>query len=1261
MRRSRLLLEQGDVVEEPSKKESFEGRSILSATDEATGRRYWYEKVKTIKDVSKWPRWWQDPRPPPARPDPLFRVPPSKTRPSPTKRKYANVNKMLPGEPGYVFRPSVTLEVNVLRARNLINTDGRYGTSDPYAVVRTGPPHALQTIGRTAVVQNDLNPVFGTTPFRCGIFLDDECAETDLVIELWDSDLVGRDDALGMCTIQPREYLNATSPIRKMLRPQPGEAPVTGWVEVRVSLLARVCLSVETTGSDAMVFEPKVLGWRDATLPRQREGAAFIVEVPLQRAGCEFTIAAFEASSSSKEKPLGIGRVPCAELLSGQRFLDVALAAVSSSEKDTHESSIEKKTLVKLGIHCPDVVRELARAAAAARAVQETGNVLASLASVEIDVIRAMHVKKADAFSLSDPFVVGFSNGKKIGQTRTKNNTLNPCWEGDGPASTFRILKVRTADIDAFPVGLGGLPPTFDAMTFGVLLEVWDSDGAQSRGDFLGHAFLGHADLMVAGEKELTLMDRDLAAPEPYIAREGRSAKRRSCCLWRRLFCGSYPCDLLKRCFRRRPIRGKLLVRVRHLAQVKVRVLEGYGIGAAAVANPYVVVDFKGKTLARSRVMPKTRDPCFYAEVDVCLEVPQKGGTFGRKEEHELDRTSGLPWDHPGQNFQRASDDALLISVYDHKSLGADVFLGEVVLRPHVLLRPQNGTVWKLEGPRGGATKAVSGYLEIFIQASRVPETLEPCLRRQHGVLGTPYREAIDQQSGRKYYYDEWTLERFWVNPEDIAKAAGVLRSNNALNFTLMNEDIFCEAASSMKPQGDLTVDEKDPQAVIGLYIVRASGIEAKDSNGKSDPYAVVSYNGYRVGQTQVKKATLSPCWCEEVSVTVPLDGTSVNWSIELFDRDLGAEDDFIGEVHATTETLLESADQILTLPLCGRPGCLAATGELTIHVNVALKTVLEVVEAQRVNAPRQNKNDDGGFFCVASWTGRSEGEVARTSTVRDGQRPRWSQRFAIAVPLRFPSDRLRIEMREHVMHGHDKIIGRINIDADALLADAPYGLRFSLQDKNFDGLSKQHAPRTQKQRRRGAKVLSTKALSRFEDIRDDDRMILTDGDDDRDQLEEKPLFLDNLKDTTTHNVMREEHAPRCCMPCCLFSKRKKRHYIQDVDARVPSDSTSKKSGKEELVSKGEDDSDTDPDSESIEDVGEVISLRVAPPTIAMERYAEAYVSCGSRRVRTCFRRHLASWKSLAATPSGKRTSSGKAIRMSRSGWAARSSAERRP
>ena len=1317
--------EQSQKEDEVAKYEqTWAKKDIRTAIDEETGRRYWYEKVQGALSGA-YPRWWYDPRPLPPRPSPTYHVPNAAPRPSPTKRKYARCNEPKPGDPGYKFRPTAVVEVNVLRARNLRKAD-RFGKSDPYAAIRYGPAYALQTVGRTRIVNNCLDPVWGDCPLRFPLPLDVHCGDQNLVIELWDSDnniIGGRDDALGMCTITPKDYLNAIAPIRTILRPQPGEPPVSGWVEVRTSLLGRVSVAIEdiTCGPEnkvpeikkRLVFAPTLTGWKETKVERERlpiqaqpqstdgsteksnedgsdgeksgtddeapKGTGFDVDVPLQREGMTLEIEALEPGRLTK-RSLGVASISGEDLLKcgTDRALDVPVTGSTQSSSSAFVSQL------RLRVDCPSAVERLATATRSARELQETCNKLPQLAAIEVDILRASNLKQADAFSLSDPFVVGWWCGSRVGKTDVKSNTLNPRWDDDASA-TFRLQHVRTVN-DELPISLGGVPVMCSG-NLGLLLEVFDSDGPGRRGDFLGHCHLKHEDLMSAGKKELPLCDRDKLVTEAYIAHNGSEPKRRSCI---RSACGicCAPCRLvvyvvtfpivklcrtaayvvrtcLRPCLKQKPVTGTLLVRIRHHAMVRLRIMEGYGLpaadatitGAAGKSDPYCVVQFRGKKIAKTKVRANTSDPCFYEELDLSLEVPITGSSAPMASVDGQQYV--LPWDHPGRAFQPVGNDALLISLYDHDTLSADDFLGQIVIRSEFLLRPQNGTHWRLEAQEESAqSHQRRGFLEVYAQTSRIPGSLEPVLRRQHGVLGT-YREAVDGKTGRRYHFDVWSLERFWVHPAEIAKHAGKEfddRGRQKLPCIVADSESRRASVGAMKPAdiaSSLTLDANDAQAVISVLVARARNLAAADVTGRSDPYAVVKFGNRRIGQTSVKSKTLDPEWMEVVPIVVPLsvDQRSSDITIEIYDHDNIGADDFLGAAHINTRTLLDNPDQVLSLPLSGKPGGKSAKGEVTVHLMAALKTVIEILSADHKDQLSDSKR---GWYCVASWHGRQEAEVARTSTVYDGRLSRWNQCIATAVPLRFPRDRFRLEIREHNRFGRDKFVGKVELDASTLLAEMPRNehtgdlpvMQYVLRSKDAEGLSK---PR-KRPKSRGAANLKEKSTNMIVGEMDtgeaDDAMTpLVDGEGDGNGEASggDPDDIKSDRDEATEQTMAREKRKKSFLGSvwssisCVFKSSPKQHQYRvkasneaKVDPNAKSDHATadqrahaelemktKRSRATELAKRREEEQnrrkqeveDTTDGSET----GDVLSIRIMPSRAACHHYASAVMAWRQR------------------------------------------------
>ena len=94
---------------------------------------------------------------------------------------------------------------------------------------------------------------------------------------------------------------------------------------------------------------------------------------------------------------------------------------------------------LKVRSEVPKDLAELIACVRGARTVSNSNNTLPRLSAIEIDIVRAQNLKQCDTFSLSDPFVVGYHGGEKIGQTKIINDTLSPIWRALGVERRFNL------------------------------------------------------------------------------------------------------------------------------------------------------------------------------------------------------------------------------------------------------------------------------------------------------------------------------------------------------------------------------------------------------------------------------------------------------------------------------------------------------------------------------------------------------------------------------------------------------------------------------------------------------------------------------------------------------------------------------------------------------------------------------------------------------------------------------------------------------
>jgi len=139
----------------------------------------------------------------------------------------------------------------------------------------------------------------------------------------------------------------------------------------------------------------------------------------------------------------------------------------------------------------------------------------------------------------------------------------------------------------------------------------------------------------------------------------------------------------------------------------------------------------------------------------------------------------------------------------------------------------------------------------------------------------------------------------------------------------------------------------------LRVRVISGSGLAQMDLNGKSDPYAIVRWEGQprpytkmagqhdrqmskaakkgkvRRPQTTVQKKTLNPHWNQsfDLHIPQPMVQPSDILTLELYDYDTIGEHDFMGSVHVDMAGLMQGVERPYTLPVMSKKG----------HVTLAL------------------------------------------------------------------------------------------------------------------------------------------------------------------------------------------------------------------------------------------------------------------------------------------------------------------------------------
>ncbi len=86
----------------------------------------------------------------------------------------------------------------------------------------------------------------------------------------------------------------------------------------------------------------------------------------------------------------------------------------------------------------------------------------------------------------------------------------------------------------------------------------------------------------------------------------------------------------------------------------------------------------------------------------------------------------------------------------------------------------------------------------------------------------------------------------------------------------------------------------------LSIKVKEAKGIPAADSNGKSDPYVVLTIGGQKK-KTKIIHKTLEPKWYEEFRFDI--DDSQHVLRFEVFDHDKFSKDDSLGHFELNLKT----------------------------------------------------------------------------------------------------------------------------------------------------------------------------------------------------------------------------------------------------------------------------------------------------------------------------------------------------------------------
>lgn len=117
------------------------------------------------------------------------------------------------------------------------------------------------------------------------------------------------------------------------------------------------------------------------------------------------------------------------------------------------------------------------------------------------------------------------------------------------------------------------------------------------------------------------------------------------------------------------------------------------------------------------------------------------------------------------------------------------------------------------------------------------------------------------------------------------------------------------DPSESVNNQGNLRVE-----------VIDASNLPSADRNGFSDPFCKFYLQGKDIFKTKVQKKTLNPVWNEFFELPIR-SRTAAEFSVDVWDWDLGGADDFLGRTSINLDMLEPFRKQEVTLTLDGKSG----------------------------------------------------------------------------------------------------------------------------------------------------------------------------------------------------------------------------------------------------------------------------------------------------------------------------------------------------
>ena len=626
-----------------------------------------------------------------------------------------------------------------------------------------------------------------------------------------------------------------------------------------------------------------------------------------------------------------------------------------------------------------------------------------NLGKIHLGLIAAKDLVKSDLVGKSDPYAM-LSHGNQKFKTDTIKNTQNPEFNYDAlfnvPDNGDNTIKIDLLDSDRFgkDKSLGKLDlDVDDIMTKGIMPPTWFPLKGTKSGQVLVSADFEASDSsrFASPERGLQGIDGDRDGRKPSDRGDGRKPSNGRD--------GRKPSEGGDgRKSSKDHLRNRLLSRD-----------EG-DVGDDDLPEGTLHVDVLGaRNLPKSDLIGKS-DP--YAEIGL---GDQRFKTPTAKNTQDPDWNFGADFDLDGS---QPSD--VLLDVFDKDRFGGDKALGSAALPVSDLLEraadPNAGPVWvPLAGAKSG---------EVLVDTNFTPG---------------------DETSRRMSGHGTGTSR----NPSKQASSASLLGDDDKDGKNRAGDGAkgLRNKMKAPKSPGEGINEELIP-GNLQLNLHKAEGLAKGDILGKSDPYAVVSFDGEK-HQTKTVKNNQNPEWNFKLDIPVEEQGPQ-NINIDVFDKDKIGRDKLLGSTQLSVPDLQSSGDLDQEwLPLDGAksgkvqvstdftPHGLSPGGESDIpagNVHLALHEGQGLGKGDLIG-----KSDP---YAVVKY----DDDEVKTKTVKNNQNPDWN--FETDLPVRDNGPRnIEIEVYDSDRFGKDKLLGSSSLDIGDLM-DAPFNEEWLPLDGSKNG-----------------------------------------------------------------------------------------------------------------------------------------------------------------------------------------------------------------